>query len=689
MFSQAAQEWGADHVPLDANITILRRPRANLDWIAGARNLAKGENHHERCSVSELFTRAPAFDVNAAQYIGFGRALQKQGRHDEAVAAYDKALALDPASVDACNGRGTALYSLHRYDEALLSYDRAAALRPRDAGISYNQGTALLALGRHLDALERYDRAISLDPLHAAAHMNCGLALQRVQRYEDSLVSYDRAIALKPGWADAHNDRGAALQYLGRHEEALASHDEASALDPECADARYNQGNALLALHRFAEALTRYDQAISLRSDHVQAHFNRGNALLNLGRCNEALASYETAGVLRPDYAAAFYNQGVALMNLERYAEALSRLNQALALNPDHADAHTNRGNTLRELQRYQEALSSYDESIARQVGNAWACLNKAQLELALGNFKRGWPLYESRWHLEDVRRQMRIFPQAQWLGTEPLEGKTILLHAEQGLGDTIQFCRFVPLLVERGARVVFEVPRAVVRLMEGLPGGATIVAKGDELPEFDFHCPLMSVPARLGTTVDTIPLRVPYLTAEAERVAHWRERLPAGDILIGISWQGNPAGAVDRGRSAPLGDLAPLARVPGVRLISLQKHHGLDQLGHLPPGMAVETMGPDFDEGPDSFVDTAALIESLDLVISTDTAIVHLAGALDRPIWVALKAVPYWTWMFDREDSPWYPSARLFRQDVDGDWRDLFERMAANLFNRRGAKWS
>lgn len=638
----------------------------------------------QACPPAPRRTAGSGDAIAATPYIDRGNALQKLDRHEEALASYDKAIALDPGSADAFNDRGTVLQCLQRYDEALASHDRAATLRPDDARAYYNQGTALLNLGRPEEALARYDRALSFDPLHADAHMNRGLALQRLQRYEESLSNYDKAIALNPGWADAYNDRGAALQKLQRHEEALVSYGKAAALKPGCADACFNQGNALLALQRHAEALTQYDRAISLEPRHIDAHFNRGNALLNLHRNSEALASYERAAVLRPDYADAFYNQGVALMSLERYAEALARFDQAIALKPQHSDACTNRGNALRSLQRYEEARANYDQSITLQSGNARACFCKAQLELGLGNFQSGWPLYESRWELEEVRPHRRIFSQASWLGSEPLEGKTILLHSEQGLGDTIQFSRYVPLLAERGAEVVLEAPRSLTRLLAGLPGGATIVAAGDRLPDFDLHCPLLSVPGLMGTTVETIPARVPYLAADAKLVAQWRERLPSGGIRIGIVWQGNPLGAIDRGRSAPLACFAPLARLPGVRLVSLQKHHGLDQLDRLPKGMAVETLGPDFDSGPDAFVDAAAVIMSLDLVISTDTAIAHLAGALDRSVWVALKAVPHWAWMTDRDDSPWYPSARLFRQTSDGDWRDVFERMAARLTSLR-----
>lgn len=597
----------------------------------------------------------------------------------------DRKPPLDPGSAEAFNDRGVALHGQQRYEEALANYAQALRLKP-DYGVAhYNQGTALLSLGRWEEALDCYDRAIALDPRHAAAHMNRGLTLQKLSRYEDAVASYDAAIALDSSLAGAHNDRGTALENIGRLDEALASYDVAAGLDPRDAVARCNGGNALLALNRPEEALARYDRAISLAPNHVDAHFNRGSALLMLERHDEALASYDKASLLRPEHADTFYNQGLALVRLGRPDEAVARLDRAVELQPDHADAWTNRGNALRTIRRHDEASASYDRAIDLEPGNARAHFNKAELALSLGDLAQGWPLYEWRWQLDDVRPLARNFSQPTWRRSEPIAGRRLLLHAEQGLGDIIQFCCYAPVLARQGADVMFEVPRNLRRLLAGVAGdGVTLVERGDELPEFDVHCPLMSVPGLVGTTLDTIPAPVPYLTAEPDRVSRWRERLPGEGLRIGIAWQGNPAGTVDRGRSAALAEFAPLARLPGVRLVCLQKQHGLDQLDHLPPGMTVETLGESFDAGPDAFLDAAAVMMTLDLVVSTDTAIVHLAGALGRPVWIALKAVPHWTWMIDREDSPWYPSARLFRQDTDGDWRGVFERMAAELTRAR-----
>lgn len=515
-----------------------------------------------------------------------------------------------------------------------------------------------------------------LPPRLVAAHLDRGLMRQNPARYDDALARCDAAIALDPSSADAYISRGQVLENLRRPAEALADYEKAAALDPMDGIACFNQGNALLALGRFEEAIIRYDRAISLAPHHANTRLNRGSTLLRLHRYGEALDDFERASDLRPGYADAAYNQGIALMRLDCHGEAILRFDQAIALQPHHADAWTNRGRALRALRRNDEALASYDRAISVDEDNPVARFNKAELLLALGEFAKGWPLYEWRWELDDARHLRRGFPQPLWTGSEAIAGKALLLHAEQGLGDTLQFCRYAPVLVERGADVVLEAPRSLVRLLSSLSNRVTLVARGDSLPAFDLHCPLMSVPDRVGTT--TIPAQVPYLAAEPARVAHCRARLPADGLRIGIVWEGNPAG--DPGRSVPLAEFAPLARVSGVHLVSLQRDHGLDQLRHLPVGMSVATLGPDFDAGPSAFLDAAATMMNLDLVISTDTAIAHLAGALARPVWVALKAVPHWTWMIDREESPWYPSARLFHQTTDGHWRAVFEQMAGEL---------
>lgn len=496
--------------------------------------------------------------------------------------------------------------NLHRrgqLDDAERLYQEILAVAPGRFDALQFLGMLELQKGRPEAAVELLAQALRIDPKHALAQFHLGCALQELKRDAEAVAAFDRAIAARPDLAEVWNNRANALRALGRREEALASADRAIALKPDFPAAHYNRGNVLRDLRRYDAALASYDRALARKIDFVEALHNRGNALRDLARHAEALASYDAAIAIRPNFAEAYYNRGVALEDLQHYGEALESYDRAIALDPAHANAHA----------------------------------SKSYIKLRLGDFAAGWPLYEWRWHSGNFTTPRRDFPQPLWRGAEIPPGQTILLHAEQGWGDTIQFCRYAPLVAARGARVVAEVPRPLARLLAGLAGVEAIVAEGDPLPAFDLHCPLMSLPGLFGTTVETIPASVPYLAAELARVALWRARLPPGDLRIGIHWQGNPSGKVDRGRSAPLANFAPLALVPGVRLISLQKYHGLDQLDRLPAGMTVETLGPDFDAGPGAFLDTAAVMTSLDLVISTDTAIVHLAGALGRPVWVPI----------------------------------------------------
>ena len=326
--------------------------------------------------------------------------------------------------------------------------------------------------------------------------------------------------------------------------------------------------------------------------------------------------------------------------------------------------------------------MASYERAAVLRPTYADAHYNRALTALSLGDFAAGWAGYEYRWERDaaPTRKLAVSFP--QWRG-EDLAGKRIIVFEEQGLGDVIQFARYVPLLAARGARVTLLARTVLHRLLRTLGGGIEITDRQPYGEHYDCQCALMSLPGVFGTTVETIPATVPYLRAEAALVAQWRERLGPHGFKIGISWQGNPSGKIDIGRSLPLCCFAPLASIPGVRLISLQKRHGLDQLQSLPPGMTVETLGEEFDEGPDAFVDSAAIIENLDLVISSDTGIVHLAGALGRPVWVAIKHLPDWRWLLERPDSPWYPTMRLFRQTEPGDWAGVFDRVAVALQHR------
>jgi tetratricopeptide (TPR) repeat protein len=577
----------------------------------------------------------------------FAEAVQHhlRGQFAEALMRYDSAIRLDPKLAVAHGNRGVVLKSLNRLEEAVASFERALRLQPGDADVWYNQGTTFSLLNRLIEAERSYDRAIRLKPGHAEAYSNRGNVLGALGRPEDAARSYDKAVALKPDFALAWHNRGIALDQLNRIEEALAS----------------------------------FERAIALQPDFADSWLYRGNAQEKLGRLNDAVLSYERAIALRPDFAEAYCNRGAVFRVLERPEDALQSCDRAIALHPDFADAHNNGGLALQELERPDKALQSLSRALELQPGFAGAHWNKAILLLSMGQFEEGWREYEWRKRKPDPQGAV-TFPQPVWLGRENIAGRTLFVHAEQGLGDTIQFCRYVPRVRERGAQVIFAVQDSLMRLMKTLSPSIRILGQEGMLPQFDYHIPLLSMPFAFRTTLDNCPAGIPYLRGEPDRVEKWRSRLGSQGFRIGICWQGNPKGVVAIGRSFPLRYFDEIAAIPGVRLISLQKYEGTEQLADLPGSMKVETLGEDFDCGGDAFVDSAAVMECLDLVITSDTAIAHLAGALGRPTWVVLKRVPDWRWLLDRSDSPWYPTMRLFRQKQRGDWPGVFADVAAEL---------
>src|SRR6516165_331553 len=457
---------------------------------------------------------------------------------------------------------------------------------------------------------------------------------------------------------------------------ALASYDRALALRPDFAVALYNRGVTLQELDRCEEALASYRRALALRPDFVEALNNLGNTLRQLKRYDEALASYDRVLAMRPGRTDALNNRGNTLQALRRYDEALASHDRALALRPDYADAHINRGVTLRNLARFDEALASYGRALALRSDDALAHWNKSLLHLLAGDFTSGWREFEWRWKSERPELINRDFAQPLWLGGEPIDGRTVLLHCEQGFGDVIQFCRYVPLVAERGARVLFEVPEALQGLMASFAVVAEIVPAGGKLPHFDLHCPLLSLPLAFDTGLHSIPAHTPYLSAPSAEVRRWDAELGVKDRLrIGLVWSGRATHQNDAERSIRLRSLLRLLGV-NAQFVSLQKDVRPDDKAVLQERSDLRNFGDRLE----TFSDTAALIANLDLVVSVDTSVAHLAGALGKPVWIMLPFVPDWRWLLDRQDSPWYPTARLFRQHGLGDWTDVLSRIVAEL---------
>jgi len=425
--------------------------------------------------------------------------------------------------------------------------------------------------------------------------------------------------------------------------------EEIISIDPSVVKAHCNLGFILNKTERYREAIASLDRAIAISPQFAEAHLNRGNALTGLGQAEDALASYD----------------------------------KALAINPDYTEAINGRGAALVDLKRAHEALACYERAIALMPDNAATRLNHGIAALLIGDFAAGWPGYEYR--LDEKNGVWRKFmAHCPIWGGESIERRRLIVYEEQGLGDIIQFSRYFDRLLQMGADVTFFVRPNMHRLLRRLRTTVRLVEKQPLGEKFHTQCALMSLPAAFRTTIDTIPSDVPYLTAEDALVDRWWQQIGRQGLKIGIAWQGNPAGRIDRGRSIPLRCFRSLAALPGVRLISLQKTHGLDQLADLPAGMHVETLGAEFDSGPDAFIDSAAVIARLDLIVTSDTSIAHLAGALGRPVWLGLKWAPEWRWLLDRSDSPWYPTMKLYRQPKSDDWDSVFSAMAAALTQLR-----
>ena len=518
-------------------------------------------------------------------------------------------------------------------------------------------------------------RAIELNPTNPAYHSNLGLALQNRMQFEAAIGSYNQAIAIKPDYAEAHYNRGVAFQSMDRLDFAVADYEAAISLRPNYAEAYCNRGVVLQKLGKPQDAVVSYERAIAIRPAYALAFSNRGLALVELNKLDEAVASCDRSIAIMPNLAEAHYNRGIALRELNQLNESVMSYDRAITIKPDYVEAHFNRGNALMELRQLDSAIASYDRAIGIKSNYAEANWNKGLALLLAGDFEHGLKLYEWRWKKDGATRPTERFAKPLWTGAESLAGKSILVYSEQGLGDTILFCRYLFNLSDLGATVLFSPQKPLRGVMKCLTDHVRDVQVVDEINaslEFDYHIPLLSLPMAFQTNARSIPASVPYLFAEKERVARWNATVGTEGFKIGICWHGATS-SLYAGRSFHVDNFRDISKIEGIRLISLHKGAGLAQLTSASSMMKVETLGDAFDSGPDAFMDTAAVMQLCDLVITSDTAIAHMAGALGVPVWVVLKFVPDWRWMLDRVDSPWYPTMRLFRQKSHGDWTGPF----------------
>jgi tetratricopeptide (TPR) repeat protein len=557
---------------------------------------------------------------------------------------------------------------------AQLNSDEVEARKQNDLGNTYARQ------GQYDQARLHYRQAIKLDPTCAEAHNNLGNTHREFGEVGEAAACFERAVTLKPDFTMAHNNLGIALQELGRFADAEARHRLAIEQQPRYAEAHFNLGNVLSAQLKFGEAIECFKRAVLLNPGYAEAFMNMGNALKSLFRYDEAKVSYQRAYTIRPTYAGAYQNLGNVLYLQESLDDAARCFRRAVEIKPDYAEAYLNLGNIHARQGKPQEALTLFAQALNVQPDYAEAHTNQGLVSLRLGNFAEGWPEYEWRWRLPDL---IRDAPAPLWDGGD-LDGKTILLYCEQGLGDSIQFVRYAALVKARGARVILSCPEPLMSLFETVAGIDQIIPDGARRPACDFWAPLLSLPLLFGTRIDTIPGGCPYLFVEPDRVAAWAERLrPYSGMKIGVVWAGNSrdtnamANAVDRRRSIRLEQFGPLFDIaPDAHFFSLQKGAPAVQAKELPQGFDVI----DLMDTVNSFADTAALITNLDLVIGVDTSVIHVAGALGKPVWVLSRFDGCWRWMLDRDDSPWYPTLRLFRQPKAGDWASVIKDVSAAL---------
>jgi tetratricopeptide (TPR) repeat protein len=567
------------------------------------------------------------------------------------------------------------LHCAGQLDEAERRYRELVAREPHNAEAWQLLGVAAHQAGRHAEAIEHLGRAVELDPANATFHFNLATAHAFQGRPQQAIAELGTVIQLEPNYLQAHVDLGALLAGQGRNDDAADCFRRALAIRADFAPAHFNLGKTLEREGRFAEAVASLQEAVRLDPANATAHVALGAAHYANRQSQHAQAAYERALELDPDFADAHNNLGRLLVERGEFAAARAHLERAARDRPDVPLVHNNRGIVAVLMGRYDEAFAHFERTLAVDPDDVDAHFGRAMLSLLLGDYAAGWREYEWRLKRSDAPNRP---PGPQWNG-EPLGGRTILLYGEQGLGDILQFIRYAPLVKARGGPVIVGCAKRLFPILSTCRGVDEFCGEDRPVPPFDVHAAIASLPGIFGTDAGKIPADIPYLAASAERVEHWRRELPSdGRLRVGIHWQGSPGHRDDRRRSIALAEFAPLAAVGGVRLVSLQRGFGVEQLERV--SFEVEDLGSRLDEEGAAFCETAAVIKNLDLVITCDTAVAHLAGALAAPVWVALMQTPDWRWLLERDDSPWYPTMRLFRQQSFDRWGDVFEAMAARL---------
>lgn len=602
-----------------------------------------------------------------------GLIASENGNHDTAAALIVRAIQLQGPEPVYCSNLGVALSREGKFDQAIACYRQALRGNPSDAETWARLGRAEFGLGHFDDATDAYERSIGQAPGEAEVHYELATVFRARGLVEAAERHYRRAVEIQPEFVQAHFELGNLLYASGRHADAAVAYRSVTNLQPGHAEAWYNLGVAYTAREQFPEALKAYREALRWRPDYAEAHNNLGVLLQTYRRLDEAVREYRKAIAGAPGSVDARYNLGLLLQERDELNEAAEVYEQLLEHKPDHTESINNLGNVLLALGHPEEAMDAYWRALTIDPVFAEARWNIAIVQLLLGKYREGWRGYE--WRFRQKHHVRRPFDQPLWDG-KPLNGRRILLHAEQGLGDTLQFIRYAPLVKALGGVVIVESQEPLVDLLATVPGIDRRIARGEPYPEYDCQAPLLSLPHLLGTTLDTVPRDLPYLKANPRLVERWGktiQRQTAKTLRVGLTWSGNPDHKMNRFRSLNEEALLSLKDIPGVALFSLQKGETASKQAASLGMMSLETEST-------SLCDTAAIIANLDLVISVDTSIAHLGGALGKPVWTLLAFAPDWRWMLGREDCPWYPTMRLFRQSLRGDWSGVMARVRSEL---------
>lgn len=582
---------------------------------------------------------------NPLYHANLGKILVEMGRHDEGEAELRLAARLKPEMMDAHHGLGNLCSAQGKFEEAVEHYQRALKLAPREASIRTNCGNAYLHMGKTEEAFAMYRQAIGFDAGNLDAHLNLGTAYLGQKQWDEALACYEKVLEIEPRHALAYYNIGVCYQKQLKYDEAQRAYEKALEIEPGSKTVTLN----LIAVLRFKK-----DLAVSEKY------------------CRAMIAG-------NPDFAEGYCGIGDVYFDRNEFKSAIEYYQKAIERKPDYAEAYSNLGCVYSKMGKMEEAARYYDKAIEYDPDHVNAHCNLAFLQLTLGDYENG--LYHHEWRFRHSSGAAPLYPGPQWQG-QPLKGERVLLYGEQGLGDSLQFLRYLPQVQKAGATVLLAVQKPLRRLVEQIEGIAEYYYPGDIFGAYDYQCALMSLPKAFHTTPETIPAAVPYLKvpAEAQQAADaldWPEK----GLRVGLVWAGNPNHTNDQNRSIPLRELAPLWQVEGVHFYSLQMGAGVAQL--------TEAAGPliDLTAGVEDFADTAARLMNLDLLIAVDTSVAHMAGALGRPTWMMVPYVPDWRWFLERNDSPWYPALRLFRQPELGDWASVAAEIRAALTARAEEK--